>query len=76
MDRLQPVTDIGQRAADDDRHGVVEITTLHFIFDIDLLSQLIIHFAIFGKAPRMKFLYRLAAYCLEDLLSLIIQRFY
>ena len=35
MDGLQAVADIGQRAADDHAHGVVEIRAAHLVFDID-----------------------------------------
>ena len=34
MHRLQSVTCIGQRTADDDRHGVSQIRPAHFLFDI------------------------------------------
>ncbi|MCK7508801.1 MAG: hypothetical protein MZV70_35420 [Desulfobacterales bacterium] len=32
---LQPVAHIGQRAPDDDAHGVIEIGLLHLFFDAD-----------------------------------------
>ena len=35
MDGFQTITDIGQRATDDDRHRVVEIGLLHLVFDVD-----------------------------------------
>ena len=35
LDRLEPVADIGQRAADDHRHRVVEIRLAHLVLDID-----------------------------------------
>jgi hypothetical protein len=35
MDRLKPISDIGQRAAHDHAHGVIEVRPPHFIFDID-----------------------------------------
>ena len=35
MDRLQPVADVGQRAADDHRHGVIEVAGLHLLDDGD-----------------------------------------
>ena len=35
MNGLEAVADIGQGAADDDRHGVVEIRAAHLVFDID-----------------------------------------
>ena len=35
MHRLQAVADIGQRAADDHAHGVIEIRPLHLVFDVD-----------------------------------------
>jgi hypothetical protein len=37
VDGLEAVAHIGQRAADDDRHGVVEIRTPHLFFDIDVI---------------------------------------
>jgi hypothetical protein len=37
VDRLQPVADIGQRAADDHAHRVIEIAGFHFIDDVDPL---------------------------------------
>src|SRR5215475_10749793 len=43
VDGFQAVADVGQRAADDHRHGVVEITTLHLVFNVDLRFQLIVH---------------------------------
>src|ERR1019366_2871633 len=38
VDGLQSVADIGQRAADDHRHGVVEIRPLHLLFNVDGLN--------------------------------------
>src|ERR1700681_4774591 len=38
MHRLQSVADIGQRAADDHRHGIVEIRPLHLLFNVDGLN--------------------------------------
>ena len=35
MHRLQTVADVGQRAADDHAHGVIEIRPPHLVFDID-----------------------------------------
>ena len=35
VDGLEAVADIGQGAADDDRHGVVEVGPAHLVFDID-----------------------------------------
>ena len=35
VDGLEAVADVGQGAADDDRHGVVEIGAAHLLFDID-----------------------------------------
>ncbi len=35
MDGLQSVADVGQGAADDHRHGVVEIRPLHLLFNVD-----------------------------------------
>ena len=34
MHRLETIADIGKRAAHDHAHGVIEVRTLHFIFDI------------------------------------------
>src|SRR5271155_1244095 len=34
MHGLEPVADIGESAADDDRHRVVEIRPAHLVFDI------------------------------------------
>ena len=33
--RLQAVADVGQRAPDDDAHGVIEIRPAHLVFEID-----------------------------------------
>ena len=38
MHRLQPVADVGQRAADDHAHRVIEIAALHFVEDRDGLD--------------------------------------
>ena len=35
---LEPVADIGQGAADDDRHGIVEIRLAHLVFNVDGLN--------------------------------------
>jgi hypothetical protein len=35
MHRLQPVANIGKRAAHDYAHGVIEIRPPHLVFDID-----------------------------------------
>ena len=35
VDRLQPVAQVGDRAADDDRHGVIEIRGAHLGRDVD-----------------------------------------
>ena len=35
MHRLQTVADVGQRAADDHAHGVIEVRALHLVFDVD-----------------------------------------
>ena len=35
MDRLQAVAHIGQGAADDHAHGVIEIRAAHLVFDVD-----------------------------------------
>ena len=38
MHRLQSVTHVGQRAADDDRHRIVEIRPAHLVFNVDRLD--------------------------------------
>src|SRR5581483_4098935 len=38
MHGLESVTNIGKRAADDDRHRVVEIRAAHLLFDVDGLN--------------------------------------
>ena len=35
VDGLEAVTDVGQGAADDDRHGVVEVGAAHLLFNVD-----------------------------------------
>ena len=40
--RLQAVADVRQRAADDDRHRVVEIRLAHLVFDIDGIALLVV----------------------------------
>src|SRR3954463_1206211 len=35
MHGLEAVADIGQRAPDDDRHGVIEIAAPHLLFNVD-----------------------------------------
>jgi hypothetical protein len=35
MHRLQSVADVGQRAADNHRQGIVEIRPLHLLFNVD-----------------------------------------
>ena len=35
MDRLEAIPDIGQRAADDHAHGVIEIAAAHLVFNVD-----------------------------------------
>ena len=35
MDGLEAVADVGQGAADDDRHGVVEVAAAHLLLDVD-----------------------------------------
>ena len=39
MDGLEAVADVGQGAADDDRHGVVEIAAPHLVFDVDGVEE-------------------------------------
>jgi hypothetical protein len=39
MDRLEAIADIGQGATDDDRHGVVEITAPHLVFNVDGVEE-------------------------------------
>ena len=36
--RLEPVADVGQRAADDDAHRVVEVAALHLALEVDRLD--------------------------------------
>ena len=38
MHGLQSVAHIGQRAADDDRHRIVEIRPAHLLFNVDGLN--------------------------------------
>jgi hypothetical protein len=38
MHRLQAVANIGKRAANDDRHGIVEIRPPHLLFNVDRLN--------------------------------------
>ena len=38
VDGLQSVADVGEGAADDHRHGVVEIRPLHLLFNVDGLN--------------------------------------
>ena len=38
MDGLESVTNIGQRASDNNAHGVVEIGALHFLLQVDLAN--------------------------------------
>src|SRR5580693_507559 len=38
VDGLESVADIGQSAADDDRHGIVEIRLAHLVFNVDGLN--------------------------------------
>ena len=39
MDGLEAVADVGQGAADDDRHGVVEIAAPHLVLDVDGVEE-------------------------------------
>ena len=39
MDGLEAVADVGQGAANDDRHGVVEITAAHLVFNVDGIEE-------------------------------------
>ena len=52
MDRLQAVANVGKRAADDDRHRVVEIRLAHLVFDVDrqllIVEVCVIEFGHFG----------------------------
>ena len=41
VDRLEPVPDVGQRAADDDRHRVVDVAALHLVLDVDRLGTVV-----------------------------------
>lgn len=36
--RLEAIADVGEGAADDDRHGVVEVAALHLRLQIDLVD--------------------------------------
>ena len=36
VDRLQAIPDIGQRTADDDRHGIIEKTFFHLVLDVHI----------------------------------------
>ena len=36
VDRLEAVAHIGQSAGDDYAHGIIEISALHFLIDVDL----------------------------------------
>src|ERR1700691_2687184 len=38
VDGLESVANVGQSAADDDRHGIVEIRLAHLIFNVDGLN--------------------------------------
>ena len=38
MHGLEAVADVGQRAADDDRHRIIEIRTAHLFFNVDRLN--------------------------------------
>ncbi len=38
MDGLESVTNIGQRASDNNAHGVVEVGALHFRLQVDLAN--------------------------------------
>ena len=38
MDGLESVTNIGQRAPDNNAHGVVEVGALHFLLQVDLAN--------------------------------------
>jgi len=38
VDGLESVANIGQRAADDDRHRVIEIRLAHLVFNVDGLN--------------------------------------
>ena len=35
VDRLEAVADIGEGAADDHAHGVIEVRAAHLVFDVD-----------------------------------------
>ena len=39
MDGLEAVADVGQGAANDNRHGVVEIAAAHLVFDVDGIEE-------------------------------------
>ena len=46
VDRLEAVADVGQRAAHDDGHGVVEVGALHFRLQVHLLDPVHQHIAL------------------------------
>ena len=46
VDGLEAVADVGQRAPDDDGHGVVQIGLPHFVFDRDRQLALVRHQAL------------------------------
>ncbi len=47
--RLEPVAHVGQRAADDDRHRVVDVAALHLVLDVDRLGPVVPAPAAFGN---------------------------
>ncbi len=51
MHRLEAVADIGQGAADDDRHRIVEIRPAHLLFNVDRLNVLRRTAAAFQRKP-------------------------
>ncbi len=62
MDRLQPVAHVGQRAADDHAHRVIEITRLHLFDDTDRLDvrQLACRLIVFAQNAPFSVLFCIA----------------
>ena len=54
VDRLQTVAHVGQRAADDHRHGVIEVAGLHLLDDGDGGNIAVLMF-VGGRLGRQKF---------------------
>src|SRR5579864_3848651 len=41
VNRLEPIPDVGERTADDDRHRVVDVAALHLVLDVDRLGAVV-----------------------------------